>query len=192
MNKIIIICMACIATLSCKAQQIVDMSANNNIDDLRQNGTYYIKDVNNYLDAFTGTWKYEYNTNKEFKLTLAKVEMYHVFVDGFNINYYRDGLSFSYQLYENNILTYQSPLKEYAVGTAKDANNAFMTFLDYGRNGSPFNLYLVLEEFVDSNGNRENKLHFELSKWEAQNRYYEEHPNEPYFSVPNDILMTKM
>jgi hypothetical protein len=180
--------------MSCKAQQIIDMSANNNMDGKYQNGTYYHKDVNNYLDAFTGTWKYEYDTNKEFRLTLTKVEMYHMMVEDFNYDYYIDGFSTSYQLYENGQLTYQSPTEEYARGTAKDANNVSMTFFDYGRLGVPFNLYLTLVTELGSQGGQQQdpKLKFELSKWEAQNPYHTQHPDEPYFSVPNDMLMTKM
>lgn len=191
MKKIVIICLACVATFSCKAQQIINMSDNNNIDDKYQNGTYYHKDVNNYLNSFTGTWKYEYDTNKEFRLTLTKYEMYHELDEEFNFNYYTDGLYISYQLYENNILTYQSPIDN-GGGLSKDANNVFMMFLDYGRYESPFNLDLVLESQINNSGNRENKLRFKLRTWHAENLYYDEHPNEPYFSVPNEILMTKI
>ena len=191
--KYSIVYVALMTFLICKAQQIVDMSANENIDDLFQNGTYYIKDVNNYLDAFTGTWKYQYDTDKEFRLTLTKFEMFHELDDEFNYNYYTDGLNISYQLYENDVLTYQSPTDN-GGGSAEDSKNVFMMFLDYGRLEAPFNLYLSLVTELDSQGGQqqEPKLKFKLSKWEAQNPYHTQHPDEPYFSVPNDILMTKM
>tara|TARA_R110002111_G_scaffold239323_1_gene300977 strand:- start:139 stop:729 length:591 start_codon:yes stop_codon:yes gene_type:complete len=182
-----------IIALSCKAQQIIDMSANNNMDGKYQNGTYYHKDVNNYLDAFAGIWKYEYDTNKEFRLTLTKFEIFHELDEEFNFNYYTDGLYISYQLYENDTLTYQSPIDN-GGGLVKNASDVSMMFLDYGRLEAPFNLYLTLVSELGNQGGQqqEPKLKFKLSKWEAQNPYHSEHPNEPYFSVPNDILMTKV
>jgi hypothetical protein len=192
MKKIITICIACIITLSCKAQQVIDMAANNNMDSKYENGTYYHKDVNNYLDAFTGTWKYEYDTNKEYRINLTKVEMYHELDQTFNFNYYTDGFSISYQMYENNVLVYQSPTIDFAGGSIKNSQEASLAFRDFGRLGAPFNLDLTLTSEIGSNGGQETMLNFNLIKWHAENPYHDEHPDEPYFSIPNDILMTKV
>jgi len=192
MKKVIIICITCIAAFSCKAQQIIDMSANNNMDGKYENATYYHKDVNNYLNDFTGTWKYEYDTNKEYRIILTKVEMYHVVNESLNFNYYRDGLLISYEKYENGTLVYQSPTFNYPTGAFDSSTKIGISFTDYGRLNAMFNLDLTLEEGSNDSLERDTKLRFNLSKWHAENLYHDQNPNEPYFSVPNDILMTKV
>ncbi len=60
------------------AQTIVNMAGNstNLPSNYRSTGNYYIKDVNNYLDNFTGTWEYV-NGNEKFQIILTKVYKYH-------------------------------------------------------------------------------------------------------------------
>lgn len=42
---------------------------NNYPDNYLSNGEYYIKDINNNLDIFTGTWEYV-NGNEKFQIIL--------------------------------------------------------------------------------------------------------------------------
>ena len=153
--KYSIVYVALMAFLICKAQQIVDMSANNNIDDLYQNGTYYHKDVNNYLDAFTGTWRYEYDTNKEFRIILTKVEMYHDVGETLDFDYYTDGLLINYQKYENGTLIYQSPTLDYPTGSFVNPTKIGMSFTDYERLSAIFNLDLTLTNELEQNNQQE-------------------------------------
>lgn len=58
---------------SCKStsQIIINMAGDNNNypDNYLSNGEYYIKDINNNLDIFTGTWEYV-NGNEKFQIIL--------------------------------------------------------------------------------------------------------------------------
>lgn len=191
MKKLILTLFMTFFLIACKAQQIIDMSANNNIDGKYLNGSYYHKDVNNYLDSLSDNWSYTFNTSKEFRIILEKVEMVHR-TGSLNYNYYTDGFSLRYELYDNGTLTYQSPLIDFAGGSIESSKEIYLSFRDFGRLGAPFSLKLTLEPAMDSNGRRTEKLRFMLSKFEAENPYHEANPNEPYFSVPNNILMTRM
>jgi hypothetical protein len=164
---------------------IIDMAGTPVVNETK-NGTYYIKDINNYMLPYIGTWKYTYG-NKEFRITITKVEMHHVYIPDRNIDYYTDGLRIKYQKYENGILIYDSPLRMNPTGVIKEFGKLGMSFTDYQRNDESFPLKLTLIPF----GNQY-QLKFWLNKFERRNTYYQQHPNEPYFSVPNDIIMTKM
>jgi hypothetical protein len=191
MRKIILTLFLTNIMIACKAQQIIDMSANNNINDKYLNGMYYHKDVQNYLDQFTGSWKYEFVSNKEFQITITKIETHHV-NNVLNFNYYTDDLNISYKIIENGSMIYQSPLIEFTGAVIESNKEVYLSFRDFGRLGAPFSLKLTLEPAIDSNGRRTEKLRFRLSKFEAENPYHEANPNEPYFSVPNNVLMTRM
>jgi hypothetical protein len=172
------------------SQTVIDM-ADEPVRGETKNGQYYIKDINGYFDAFVGTWRYEYDSNKEFRLIITKIEMYHINESW--ANYYTDGLLVRYETYVNNLLTYSSQSDGFPSGVTKEHGKVDLTFFDYGRLGAGFNAELTLNQEIQQGGNNgEIKLHFLLDKFEAENPYHDEHPNEPFFSVPNDIIMTRL
>ncbi|WP_396153207.1 DUF6705 family protein [Flavobacterium sp.] len=177
-----------ILMFSClSAQTVVDMANSHTINWNMKNGQNYLKDVNDYMLPYIGTWSYVYG-NKEFRITLTKVTKHHATYPHYNINYYTDGFRIQYQKYENGILIYDSPLRENPTGIIKEFGKLNMSFTDYERNGEIFPVDLILIP----NGSGQYNLKFKLDKFERRNTYYQQHPNEPYFSVPNDIVMTKM
>lgn len=186
MKKIFITIISIISINFTYSQIIRDMDSESIKDDTK-NGTYYIKDINNYMLPYVGTWRY-IEGNKEFRITLTKVIKYHVIIQDFNIDYYIDGLIMQYQKIENGQLIFTSPISTHADGIIKEYGHLRMSFKDYGRNGSMFPVDLKLIPI----SNNQFKLKFKLDRFEARNTYHQQHPNEPYFSVPNDIIMTKM
>jgi hypothetical protein len=165
--------------------QIVRDMVDNPIKDDTKNGTYYIKDVNDYMLPYIGTWKY-IEGNKEFRISLTKVTKYHD--TKFGDDYYYDGMLIGYQKYENGQLIFNTPPDTYPACSIREFGKLRMTIKDYGRNGCMFPVSLDLI----SNGNNQYNLKFKIDKFEQRNTYFEQHPNEPYFSVPNDIIMTKL
>ncbi|NBL63853.1 hypothetical protein GV828_01420 [Flavobacterium sp. NST-5] len=170
------------------AQTIVNMAETRQTKHL-ENGTYYIKDVNNYMLPYLGTWKY-IDGNKEFRITLTKVAKLHKINNDYSINYYIDALQVKYQKFENGQIVYDAPIISYPSGIIKEFGKLNMSFKDYERNGEIFPVDLLLIP-LNNMGTPQYKLKFKLDKFEQRNTYYEQHPNEPYFSVPNNIIMTK-
>jgi hypothetical protein len=173
------------------AQTIVDMAGereNKHYD----NNQYYIKDINNYMTPYIGTWNFV-DGNKEFRITLTKVTKYHdVYQDNYtNFNYYMDGLLIQYKKFENGILVFNSPVETYPTGIIKEFGKLNMSFTDYERNNESFPVDLILIPNNTMGSSQQYKLRFKLDKFEQRNTYFEQHPNEPYFSVPNDIEMIK-
>jgi len=199
--KKIILTLAIIITYSCSsAQTVVDMATSHEVNWSRKNGQYYLKDVNNYMQPYIGTWQY-INGNEEFIITLTKIEMHHENQD--NDDYYIDGINISYQKYENGILIYQSPPNiDYPSGIIKEFGKLRLTFTDYERvfKNEPLNAsrnagHEAHLDLID-NGNGSYNLKFKLFT-------EQEHPNlgityepvtngDPYHSTPTDIVMTKM
>ncbi|MFD2907940.1 DUF6705 family protein [Flavobacterium ardleyense] len=171
------------------AQTIVDMAGKRQ-NEHYENGTYYIKDINNYMLPYLGTWKYV-DGNKEFRITLTKVTKHHVVYTDYNINHYIDGLRIQYQKYENGQLIYNSIVRQNPTGIIKEFRKLNMSFTDYERNNEIFPVDLLLIP-LNNMGTPQYKLKFKLDKFERRNTYYEQHPNEPYFSVPDNIEMIKM
>jgi hypothetical protein len=172
------------------AQTIIDMAGerqNKHYD----NGQYYIKDINNYMTTYLGTWSYV-EGNKEFRITLTKITKYHEIFPEYNIDYYIDGLQIQYQKLENGIVIYNSILREHPTGIIKEFGKLNMSFTDYERNNESFPVDLILIPYNTMGSSQQYKLRFKLDKFEQRNTYFEQHPNEPYFSVPNDIIMTKV
>ena len=82
-----------ILTIQCNAQnQIINITDK---DGTRITGAYY-KDINNYLDNFTGTWLYT-KGNTTFKIILKKQ------IKAYNTVYYEDYLIGEYRYVENGI-----------------------------------------------------------------------------------------
>jgi hypothetical protein len=174
-------------TCSSSAQIEVDMANSHNIDWERKNGQYYLKDVNDYMLPYLGTWRY-INGNKEFRITLTKVTMFHVIIPQANSNYYRDGLLIKYQKFDNGQLLFSSPLENFPTGIIKEFGKLNMSFTDYQRSEEIFPVDLILIP----NGNGQYDLKFKLDSFERSNVYHDLFPNEPFFSVPNNIIMIKM
>jgi len=176
-----------ILTCSCtSAQTVIDM-AGEPVQNEMKNGDYYIKDINNYMQPYLGTWQY-IDGNTEFRITLTKVEMYHDVDTDYNIDYYIDGLLISYKKIENENVIFQSITDTYPTGIIKEFGKLNMSFTDYQRNNEIFPVDLTL---ISTSLNQYN-LKFVLDRFERRNTYHDEHPDEPYFSVPNNIIMTKM
>ncbi len=169
------------------SQTVVDMAGERESKH-RKNGAYYIKDINNYMQPYLGTWQF-IDGNNEFRITLTKVEMFHVVFTDYNIDYYIDGLRIQYQKYENGVLMYNSITRQNPTGIIKEFGKLNMSFTDYERNNEVFNVDLIL---LSVGGIGQYNLKFKLDRFESRNTYHDEHPNEPYFSVPDNIVMTRM
>jgi len=169
------------------SQTVVDMAGDRQSHHLK-NGQYYVKDVNNFMQPYLGTWRYV-DGNEEFRIILQKETKYRDVDTDYSIDYYIDGLKIQYQKFENGNLIYSSNIDSYPTGIIKEFGKVNMSFTDYERNNEIFPVDLILE----STGlNEFNKLKFILNRFERRNTYHDEHPNEPYFSVPNDITMERM
>ena len=176
-------------TYNCTSAQIeVDMAGDRE-NEHYDNGQYYIKDINDYMLPYLGTWQY-IDGSKEFRITLTKVTKYHdIYQDTYtNLDYYIDGLLIKYQKFDNGTLIYDSQTGTFPTGIIKEFGKLNMSFKDYQRNGEIFPVDLILIP----NGNGQYDLKFKLDHFERRNIYHDLHPNEPFFSVPNDIIMTKM
>lgn len=180
-----------ITSCSLSAQTIINMADNNMPINYTKNGTYYIKDINNYMLPFLGTWSY-INGNKEFRITITKVTKFNVLFPDYNINYFCDGLLIHYQKHENGTIVYNSPIDDFPDGDIEEFGLLEMSFTDYQRNEETFPLTLTLIPLNIIGQTPQYNLKFELDKFERRNTYHDQHPNEPYFSVPDGIIMTKV
>ena len=93
--KILYIISFAIFSLSCKAQQIVNIDQ---YDYLTNNAGKYYKDINNVFDDFVGTWQWK-NRNETFKVTLWKETMNEQ-QNGSAPSFYKDKIKGHYQLTE--------------------------------------------------------------------------------------------
>lgn len=189
------------------AQIVINMSGddNNYPSDYLSTGQYYIKDVNNYLDNFTGTWEYV-NGNEKFQIILTKVIQFHVIHDT-TFNYYKDGICIKYKKFYNNILIYESPLDSYPSFETKNGLLLTGAMYDYGRitktiilpfsdivwhqGGVPIYPHCNIEKLA----NQPNKITFKLhSGMEHGHKGYdkETYSGLPIYSIPNDVIMTKI
>lgn len=209
-NIILITCI--IFTQVFYAQIIVDMSD----DDLvlppgyNQTGQYYEKDVNNYLDNFTGTWEY-INGSEKFQLILTKSVMYHNIIPKFNINVFEDGITFKYKKFIDNILVFESPTITEPKFHSYDGVILEGYMVDYGRvTKSVYNLPVLGGELLKQGGEyfhptciirklntpsgQPEKIKFNLymrqsSFGETSNEAYD---GLPTFSIPNNVILTKI
>jgi len=131
-------------TLSCKAQTpIINQSTYH--PDQGQDGMY-LKDINNILDRFVGTWKWE-EGNSSFEIIFVIEEMVH------NIpgKYYSDKIVGKYKYIENGVLITDNLSQNYQ-GYGHPINGSFnqdsYNHLDVG--------------FIDSVNNRGGSGYFEL------------------------------
>lgn len=186
MKKLLIILIPVLFINMACSQTIIDMASNRDNKHLEK-GQYYIKDIGNYRDPYVGTWKYV-NGNQEFRITLTKVDKHRFLLTDSNIDYYMDALNLTYQKFQNGSLIYGSGNKYNPDGIIKEFGKLFMSFQDYERYSEVFPLKLTL--IPQSNGSY--KMNFKLDMFEQRNQYVEDNPGASFFSVPNDIIMTKM
>jgi hypothetical protein len=83
------ICLGILAVFSCKAQQVYPLKTDHT--EVAQNS--YLKDVNNELDSFIGTWQGNFNGNS---ITLFVTKEIHRFFNENQYKYYKDILSIKY------------------------------------------------------------------------------------------------
>ena len=94
MKNILLIGFIILGTISCKAQIIAVENYNNYNNDLPDGA--YIKDVNNVLGKFTGTWKGTYN-NKNYEFRIIKYTE-----DNTKLKYKEDLLLIRYKITDSN------------------------------------------------------------------------------------------
>lgn len=197
------------STAVVKAQTVINMADNNTNypSGYLSNGQYYIKDVNNYLDNFTGTWEYT-NGNEKFQISLSKLVKYHRLTPINNYNYYEDGIKIIYKKFYNGNLIFKSPDIEKPYFDTKNGQilNGYIT--DYGRiaktvivpkinkvlfpGGYPLQPKCNIE-LLPTNSNEPKKIKFHLYYWDHTTNYdHETYAGQPIFSVPSDIIMTKI
>ncbi|MDT0295008.1 DUF6705 family protein [Mesonia ostreae] len=95
MKKILYILCFTIFSLSCKAQEVVNI---NQYGSLFNNAGKYYKDVNNVFDDFVGTWQWQ-NGSQTFKVTLWKETMDEQ-LNGNEPSFYMDEIRGHFQLLE--------------------------------------------------------------------------------------------
>lgn len=196
-------------TITFNAQTIVNMAGDNSVlpPNYRKTGEYYIKDLSNYLNSFTGTWEYT-NGNESFQIILDKKIKYHVVIPQLNLDYYKDGITIQYKKFINSNLIYASPVSDRPTFQA-EINNLLSGYVtDYGRiaktvvvpkinkvllpGGYPLQPNCDIE-LIPTNANEPKKIKFHLYYWDHLTNYdHETYAGQSIFSVPNDIIMTKV
>lgn len=206
-NKITILILTLLISFSiqCKSQtHTINMAGGNGAlpSNYLTTGQYYIKDMNNYLDNFVGTWEY-INGNEKFQIILTKVTHYHyVEMEFLNYNYYEDGIKYQYKRYVNNNLVFTSPPKDYPNFDTKNGILLKGNIKDYGRLTK--NVYIPMVNklmyagggAVDANceitkiSSNQIKFHLYLRQ-HFPNYNMEAYAGQPTFSIPNDVILTK-
>lgn len=177
--------------------------------DYNRTGQYYYKDVDNYLDNFTGTWEYV-NGNEKFQIVLTKVIKYHVIEPLLDLNFYEDGIVLRYKKFVNNSLIFESPNYEMPdfsstdglllKGNIKDYGRITKTiYMPYPRNstevrwqgGHPIYPHCWIERLMTLR-TEPKKIKFSLSLTGTINYDRTTYAGQPTFSIPNDIVMVKV
>ncbi|MGV3697058.1 DUF6705 family protein [Flavobacterium sp.] len=167
-------------------------------------GQYYYKDVYNYLNFYVGTWEYV-NGNEKFQITISKVVNYHEVDSYLNLDFYEDGVVLQYRKYLNNQLIFESPAYENPNFYCEEGHILKGRIMDYGRltrtlYKDPFNTEVwrqggnpiipicrITKHPLDFD-----KVKFNLSLPEADDYDYQTYNGQPFFSIPNDIILTKV
>ncbi len=201
-----------ITIMNCKSQIIVDVSSNAILpSNYNETGQYYEKDVHNYLDNFVGTWEYA-NGNEKFQIILTKIIKHHTNIPEIKLNFYEDGITLRYKRFANNNLVFESPVKNEPTFSTLNGQtlNGFMQ--DYGRltrtvhypqaagggvlkqGGEYFTPNCIIEKIpVNLSANEPQKIKFTLYIGETVGEYRNPAYNGmPTFSIPNNIVMTKV
>lgn len=193
-----------------KGQIIIDYASTSPLPkDWDETGNYYMKDVNNYLNNFVGTWEYV-NGNEKFQIILTKVTKYHVLISSppySNYNYYEDGIAYKYKKYVNNNVIFESPDLSYPSFNTKNGSKLEGMLRDYERlskevtigggisiGGGYFPLSCYIEKIMTLIGEPQ-KIKFKFYLRESSGFGEYDNPiyaGQPFFSIPNDIIMTKV
>lgn len=200
-----------ICSLDSNSQTIINMAGDDIIYPHGYLGTgqYYIKDINNNLDNFTGTWEYT-NGNEKFQIVLTKVIKYHVVMPDINLNYYEDGIVVRYKKFVNNTLVFESPSYENPNFSSTDGLELKGHVQDHGRitkttympfppnstevrwqGGHPINPHCRIEKLMTLR-TEPKKIKFSLSLINTPNYDNETYAGQPIFSIPNDVVMVKI
>lgn len=178
----------------------------------KNSGQYYYKDVNNYLDNFTGTWEYV-NGNEKFQVILTKIVKYHFVDSDLKLNFYEDGIVLKYKKFTNGNLVFESPTVNEPSLTRSNGTILEGYMADYGRvtvdtklpldhilklgvlrqGGDYFHPSCTIER-LPLNLSEPPKIKFSLSLGQSIGGEYK---NPAYnglltFSIPNNIIMTKV
>jgi hypothetical protein len=198
--KNIILILTIIATLSCKAQSpIISMVDYENDDDIELTENCYLKDVENKLLPFVGTWQWTNGTNT-FTVVIERLEM--VFEP--HTNTYSDYLIGKYKYVENGIeiinnLSNNINATNMWTGADVPISNAGydsdtesrLLFIDYIKQKRCNVKFELTEYLTDLNGN--------ISATKAQWNLYDkertvingENQTPVGFSVPTDVELIK-
>ena len=212
MNKkryIIFLITIILSSYNVKSQIILVLGQKNGIlpQDYLSSGQYYYKDVYNYLDNFVGTWEYA-NGNEKFQIILDKKIKYHVIIPKLKYDYYKDGVKLKYKKFINTSLIFESPDVDNPDFKSVDGYTAEGYITDYGRiaktvivpkinrvlspGGYPLQPNCTIE-LLPTNTTEPKKLKFHLYYWDHMTNYDSEtYAGQPIFSIPNDIVMTKV
>jgi len=213
-TKIVIMLNILLVTTMIKSQTVLVWGENNGPlpDDFLSSGQYYYKDVNNYLDSFTGTWEY-INGNEKFQIILTKIIKYHNVSPNIKLNLYEDGIVLRYKKFTNGNLVFESPIKNKPTLSASDNLKLEGYMADYGRvtvdtklpldhilklgvlrqGGDYFHPSCTIER-LPLNLSESPKIKFSLSLGQSIGGEYKNpaYNGLPTFSIPNNIIMTKV
>lgn len=204
--KFSFIVFACFYSCSANSQIIITRGGNNgNLpSDFLSSGQYYYKDVNNYLDNFVGTWEY-INGSEKFQIILTKLTNFHFVSTKLEFDFYEDGIALQYKKYVNNILTFESPVSTKPIFYTSDGNLLDGYMIDYGRITKtiyyPHDPTLVFKEGgefihpicrIEKVTGNPLQVKFDLYLTGTINYDRETYAGQPTYSIPNDIILTKI
>jgi len=198
----------------CKSQTIIVRGGNNGSlpSNFLSTGSYYYKDVHNYLDNYVGTWEYV-NGNEKFQILMTKILKYHIFHSDIKLNFYEDRISIKYKKFVNNTLMFESPSNSDITFISDDGLKLKGSMTDYGRvtvdanywptpllpsgvfkhGGEYFHPRCTIEKIPQSSPA---KIKFNLSLRQSSgfgNEYNNPaYAGQPTFSIPNNVVMTKV
>lgn len=197
---------------NCKSQIVVDMTSDAPLpSNYNETGNYYLKDINNYLNSFLGTWEYV-DGNKKFQIILTKATKFHFVIPSMNIDIYEDGIFYKYKQFVNNNLVFESPTENSPTFNTENGIKIEGMIRDYGRvtktvyypqalgggialeGGWYFPAECTIEKLITAI-NEPEKITFDI--YLRESRGFGEYDNPiynglPTFSIPNNIIMTKV
>lgn len=139
MKNKILLALLIVSILSCKAQIVPVEQVVNNFDNVEEGVTTHIKDVNNVLDNYVGSWIGSYN-GKDYTFVITEKTI--VFDEEYNI--YADVLIMKHKIVDESALTI---IEDTTILPDEDAHSIGLHFklnssggltyiLDYGGNHS--------------------------------------------------------
>ncbi len=200
---------------NCQSQTVLIRGQQNpNLpENFKSTGQYYYKDIHNYLLPFVGTWEYV-NGNEKFQIILTKVTKYHTVIPDLNLDFYEDGIALQYKKFLNGHPVFESPVTGKPIFTSENGLELEGAVTDYGRvtqtvykpqqmgggvwkqGGEYFYPDCTIEKLMTLL-NEPAKIKFHLYFFEHSQMFASPYDNPlydglPTFSIPNDIVMTKV